>query len=539
MNPLAVGEQETELYVNGRIFTLDPTNEWADAMLVSEGKIQAVGEENQLRQQYTSARVIDLDTKFVMPALHDAHTHMLFSGLRMNFFAQIRPQATATEVIEDLMAFCESPESNLLPGGWIMGARVDPFTFGPNGLDKSLLDEAFPDRPVFLYQNAVHHGFANSAALAAAGVDESVKDPTGGRFVRSPAGKLTGALVEQATWPVLRSCPEFPDAIHDSALSWAVEACHRWGITSVQEASGSWQMLRSLKRLESAQRLDLNVHCHIVWREEAWGMASAESLDRLIERRAEFSSPHISTDCVKFWLDGSPMPPYRTSFSLGSDSEDLLIPAAEVLQAMESFDRQGIRMKIHCAGTGSVRYALDLLAEVRERNGGKETSHEIAHCNAVSAQDIDRFAKLNVIAEFSPTVWSDPAYAANFSEGYRFDAFHRAGAHITVGTDWGVTAEPNLFPGLAGMVNRGTESIDIKSAIRSVTTDGARAVGADHERGSLGPGKRADFIVLDRDLINCPPSEIGGTHVLRTVIEGRTVFEAADTLSGSGVAQNG
>ena len=160
--------------------------------------------------------------------------------------------------------------------------------------------------------------------------------------------------------------------------------------------------------------------------------------------------------------------------------------------------------------------------------------HELGHTNLVTLADMPRFVELGVIAEMSPSVWhiygrllGDPP-----QDAWEFGTLHKHGAMLTVGTDWVVTPTPNLFPALEGMLDRGDESVELPTALRAITLNGAYAVGRETSRGSLEPGKSADFIVLDRNLFDIPVSEISETQVLRTVFEGRTVYHAEKSRHG-------
>jgi predicted amidohydrolase YtcJ len=212
----------------------------------------------------------------------------------------------------------------------------------------------------------------------------------------------------------------------------------------------------------------------------------------------------------------------------GRPDDRLLISIDDLTEALKDFDRQGLSMKIHCAAEGSVRAALDAIARVRQANG-PGPRHEIAHTTFVHPDDVSRFAPLNVGAEMSPAIWHIKLpELAGLDRGYTFATLDRAGAQVTIGSDWIVAETPNLFPPLQGMLDRGKESVSLEVALRMLTIDGVRAVGMADRTGSLEPGKLADFIVLDRNLFEIPIQEVGDTQVLMTIFEGRTVFSQID-----------
>lgn len=516
-------------YVNGRFYTVTAQTPWADALVVEDGRITAVGSEQDIRAAAGhDAHFVDLGGHMVMPGIHDAHIHLLFSGLKFKFEPRLRPGADSRQIVEDLKSCPCSGPRDMEGNEWIVGGEFFPPALGADGVNKEFLDEAFPDKPVFLYDYSIHHGLANSRALELAGVRDDVQDPAGGRFIRqSSTGQLTGEMVEQARWPVMRSIPEYPERTGSEAVAWAASICHKYGITSVQEASANPQALQAFRTLDQNDALKLHVAAHLIWREEGFGGTSSAELDRLIENREAWRSEHVDTGFIKIWLDGAPLPPHMTEAGLNENNEvdtsKILIPEGELFHALLKFDAAGQRVKIHCAGEGAVRIALDAIARVRERNGQSGPSHEIAHAGFISEQDYVRLSRLNVIAEMSPALWHIPEFG--LQDGFRFKTILSHGADMTVGSDWIIMDSPNLFPGLQGMLQHGDQAIDLATAIKAMTISGARAVGRDSEQGTLEPGKSADFIVLDRNLFEVPVNEIGTTKVLRTVFEGETVYE--------------
>lgn len=517
--------------VNGRIYTVDEARPWAQAVLIEDGTLAVVGTDDEVRAAAAPGTdVVDLGGRMVMPGIHDAHTHLLFSGLKFRFEARLTAGGGPQQVVRELSdAACRC--SDLVAEGeqaWIVGGEVFPHGFAEGELDRSFLDAAFPDQPVFLHDWSAHHALVNSKALELAGLDDASVDPPGGRLVRRVGtGELTGELVEQATWPVVAAMTAYRPAIDLDAVRWATSVCHRYGITSVQEASASPRELAALRELDRRGELALHVAAHLVWREEGFGLADTATLDRTIEHRQEFATAHVDPQFVKIWLDGAPLPPHMTQADLDDegrvDGSDILVEHDQLASVVGAFDAAGIAVKIHCAGQGAVRAGLDAFAEVRARRTGEPgPRHEIAHCTFVPDDDHRRFAELGVVAEMSPAVWHIEEYGVQ--DGYRFRSMLDAGATMTVGSDWIVATDPNLFPALQGMLERGDESVTVEEMLETITLGGARVVGRDAERGSIEVGKSADLVVLDRNLLEIDSGQVGGTVVLQTWFEGRRVF---------------
>lgn len=522
------------LFVNGRFYTVESNRPWVEALMVEGGVIAAMGStEEILDSAGEQDTIIDLGGRMVMPGIHDAHIHLLMSGLKFGFECRLSANAQPKQVVDDLCECLKCRSGKL--SSWIIGGEFNPYAFADGELDRRFLDEHFPDQPVYLFDYSIHHAMVNSKALELAGIDASTPDPFGGKIIRRPdSNEPTGELVERARWAVSAVIPPYEPDIYLQALQWSIQMAHRFGITSVQEASASLPELQALKTLDEKDDLGLHVAAHLVWQEVTFsGGLSCAQQEKLIAGRRDFQSRHVDTNFVKCWLDGAPLGPHFTQADIIEggriDSRNILIPEEQLTEALIAFDRQGITLKIHCAGEGAARTALNAVAHTRAVNGPDGPLHEIAHAGFIHPDDRARLASLGVIAEMSPALWHNktPEFAV-LDAGFKFSTMNRLGTHVTVGSDWIITSDPNLFPPLQGMLERGEESVDLPTALRMMTLNGAKAVGREKERGSLAIGKSADFIVLDRNLFEIPTGYVGGTRVLRTVFEGKTVYLSED-----------
>jgi predicted amidohydrolase YtcJ len=513
-------------FMSGEIYT-GRDAKWAQAILVRNGTIVAVGSDKHIKDAASAnCRFQTFGGRMVMPGIHDAHTHLLLSGLKHKFDPRMPDGANTAELTKALLACaCCRPEN-----GWLVGGEVNLNSLISTGFDKSALDAAFPDTPVYLYDYTIHHGVANSKALQIAGVTAETPDPPNGRFVRQPGtSEPNGILIEMANTPVLRAVPARSRQMYKSALRWAVEVSNQFGITSIQEASASRHFLETARELDMDGDLSLHVAAHLVWRDERFGDASSADLDELVQNRKQFASSHVRTDFIKIWLDGMPLPPFPTHSALGEDGSvdesNLIFSEDELFGALQRFDEAGMTVKIHCSAEGAVRTALNAIARVRSANG-RGRRHEIAHAGFVAPDDVKRLLELDVTAEMSPAIWhrKEPEFAP-IDAGFKFATLRNHGAEISIGSDWILPPDPNLFPALQGMLERGAESVDLHYALSCMTLAGSRSVGLDHRIGSIEVGKSADFIVLDRNLFKTPISSIGETNVINTFFEGQMVFD--------------
>ncbi len=525
-------ETADSVFHNGRIYTVDHSKPWAQALAIKGSRLIYVGGDDTVTE-YVGAmtRVIDLQGRMVMPGIHDAHTHLLWAGLQLNYGCQFSPDVS----LDDILATLQGCAAGRSKDEWLVAGLFRFDQFPDNKPHRSHLDKVFPDTPVYLREGTFHHALLNSKALAMAGIDRNTVAPYGGEIPRDEAGDLTGELVETATELAEPYLPVMQAEQNLAALRWAVAVNNQYGITSVQDASAHLPTLQTLAALEAEGALTLRVAAHLIWGSPKFGGMSNSGLEELIEQRKGYASEHVDVDFIKIWVDGSPTPPYFTQSDViaGNDQIEagrLLFPPAVLNDTVVRFDRMGLKVKLHVAGDGAARAALDAIGAARKANPDSKIRHELGHTNLVTPADMPRFVELNTIAEMSPSVWhlygrllGDPP-----RDAWEFRTLHEHGARLTVGTDWVVTPTPNLFPALEGMLDRGDESIDLPVALRAMTLNGAFAAGWEGSSGSLQAGKYANFIVLDRNLFGIPTEDISEVRVLRTVFEGRSVYAADD-----------
>ncbi|MEJ8567001.1 amidohydrolase [Elongatibacter sediminis] len=527
----ALAEPADTVYRNGDIYTVNDAQPWVQALAVSNKRIVFTGSDKAVKRYIgPNTRVVDLKGRMVMPGINDAHLHLLFGGLR-ELGCKI-PSGPFHPVIAEALQSCAA---DLEEGDWLVAGNFFVEQFPDNAPNRRYLDELFPNRPVYLIEMSGHNGLANSKALALAGIDESSTPPEGGAFNRDSNGKLTGELVESAQSLVTDLVPPPTLEKNVAALRKAVEINNRYGVTSVQEAAGTEELLEALKRIEDDGDLSLNVKTHIVWSSERHKKGDLAELREFIDSRARYASPHIDPNGIKMWLDGTPTAPYFTAADLDPETGEpewglILIPPEKLNRYVTEFDAMGLKIKIHASGAGGAHAVLDAYEAARKANPDSAIRHDLGHTNLVAEADMGRMRALNVVADLSPSVWhifgetlGDPPQRA-----WQFRTLSDHGLLLTAGSDWNIAKTPNPFPALQGMLDYGEETIDLISALRVWTRNGAISVGREDDFGTLEPGKLATFIVLDRNLFAIDPSEIGGTIVLQTIFEDALVYEADD-----------
>lgn len=524
----AAGTAE-RIYVNGRIYTANDALPWVEAVAIDKGRFSFVGDSARARQYAGPAtKVIDLQGRMAMPGIHDAHSHMTWGGLNRLYECRLPLGATLESLIDALHECGEG----LADDEWLVAGSVWSEQFPGKRFHRRHLDAAFPDRPVYVVEGSQHHAFLNSRALEAAGIDKNTTSPSGGRLEKDQDGELTGELVENATTLAARFLRIPPLEHHHEALRWASKLFSRYGITSTQESSANLTILQTLRDVDNERALKQRVAAHIIWGSPKFARASDAEMEKLIDRRQAYASQHVRTDFVKMWIDGSPTPPFFTEGSINHETKEvdlqsILIPPKRLNAFVTRLDKQGIKMKLHVAGAGATHVALDAFAVMRKANSESGIVHELGHANLVLPSDFPRMQRLNIAADMSPTIWHlyGPTLGNPPLPAWQFRTMQENGVLMSMGTDWPVTDDPNIFPALAGLLDRGYESLDLDTGLKMMTINGATAMGWQAEQGSVEKGKLADLVVLDRHLFEVANGEVGGTRVLHTLFEGEVVYD--------------
>jgi hypothetical protein len=537
------------VYRNGKIFTVDPARSWAEAVAIDDGHFVAVGRDADVaRYVGPKTRVVDLAGRMVMPGIHDMHQHPVQGGMAALFECTF-PFTTPLDGIVEAVHACAARTPK---GEWIRGGQWAAETLeSPRPPTRAMLDAAAPENPVFLIDSTYHNAWLNSAALARLGIDATTPNPSGGVILRDASGAATGVLFDNAAYGAMKRLPLRTDAQYQEAIRWAVAQGNALGITAMKDALADGHAVKAYAALDRAGKLDLRVATSRPWR-ATWTESDADEAHNL-EHWADDQTPHVRTGFAKIFVDG--IPPTRTAAMLEPYLPDPKHPAgfkgelqhspADLDAALVRLDALGLTVKMHATGDAALRAGLDAIAAARKANGDSGLRHEIAHAELASPSDIPRFVELNAIAELSPILWYPTPLVQVMAEVIGRERANRfwpiktmldAGVLMVYGSDWpSVVPSASPWPGIEAMVTRrdpyGVEpgalapeqAIGLADAIAIFTRNGAVAMRLEKDTGSIEVGKSADLIVLDRNLFEIPPEQIGDTQVLETVFEGRLV----------------
>ena len=539
--------------VNGGVYTVDAERNWVQAVAVRDGQIVVVGS-NESVEAYvvTSTEVIDLRGSMALPGLHDTHTHPLEGGYLMRQ-CDLSEDGSSVNAIVEILRLCVSETES----EWIVGFGLDLALFDSNGPDKSLLDDIAPDRLFFVIAADGHTVLVNSRVLEIAGITSDTPDPPDGVIERrAETGEPSGTMRETAydlvdAFRPRRQLDESVDAMRD-----ALAAMSAVGITSFNDVwvgELEWQVYQAIERSGDLKMRIVNSLID----EGVFEKHVGEEFERVLAARNDYASELINNDSIKIMVDGvlegetaALVEPY-----IGLDHSGTLNHTSDELrQRVARYDAMGLQIHMHTIGDGAVRAGLDAIEYAREANSDNPLSndlrHTLSHLELVHPDDLGRFAELDVSASFTgvwayPTTWITdlnlPVLGQERVERiYPIGSVHRAGAVVVGGSDWiygsldpldsievAITRQnPDDAEGLVGNTD---ESIDLATAIDAYTSTAAWAMHQEDRVGSIEVGKRADIVVLDRNLFEIPKTEINEASVRFTIFDGEIVYRQSAT----------
>ncbi len=535
------------IVVNADIRSMDPLRPRATALAVAGGRILALGDDREIRDLANGrTRRIDAGGRLMLPGFQDTHIHLQDSGT--GFSTSVNLERART--VEDLQRLIRDFAASRPDDPWVRGVGWYSGVFGERNLDRQVLDAAVADRPVYIYASDGHNAAMNSLGCRSVGLVAGTPDPPNGHFVRDAAGAPTGLLYEDAVGWARERLPKRTDDEYAAGVRYGQQLCNRHGITGVLDALVAERHMRVYKRLDEAGELTLRVRATAkVMPEETVDGA----LERLEALRRDYRTPMASVHSAKFFLDG--VLENRSAVMLEDYSDaaggnaPLMFDAGRLRALFIAFDAARFQLHIHVIGDGAARIALDCIAAARQANGPWPSLHQLAHVQVIDPADIPRFHQLGVVANIQP-LWArhEPSVTdvalpmIGASRGrwmYPWRSLIAAGAPYAVSSDWGVSTL-NPFPIMQTAVTRlperapkghpvfePDERITVEDVVRGYTVNAAAAAWRGDETGSLAPGKCADLILLDRDILAVDAFEIAKTQVDLTLLGGNEVHRSA------------
>jgi predicted amidohydrolase YtcJ len=545
------------VFVNGGVYTVDAARSWARAVAVREGRIVAVGaDDDVLETRGSGTEVVDLAGKMLVPGFQDAHVHPVGGGLDM-LQCDLHDLSSQEDYLRAIEAYAAAnPEKEwILGGGWAM----DVFQGGTP--TKDLLDAIVPDRCVYLPNRDGHGVWVNSRALELAGITRDTPDPPDGRIERDVHGEPSGTLHEGAGDLVGKLAPRPTAQELAQGLRQGQQYLHSLGITAWQDAIVDESELFGdllTAYVDAAGRGELTARVvGALWWDRHRG---AEQIDDLVSRRERGRAGRFSATSVKIMQDGicenftaAVLDPYLDGGGQPTGNRGISFIEPELLKShVTALDRLGFQVHFHAIAERAVRESLDAVEAALVANGPGDRRHHLAHLQVVHPDDIPRFRSLGAVANAQP-LWA--AHESQMDDltipflgeprwrwQYPWASLVRAGAMLAMGSDWSVSS-PDPLEELHVAVNRTMprnyphkvdrhevfipdERLDLATALAAFTIGSAYVNHLDTETGSIEVGKYADLAVLDRNLFEHPAEDLADASVEQTFVEGQRVHAA-------------
>ncbi|MDQ2683494.1 MAG: amidohydrolase [Chloroflexota bacterium] len=523
--------------VNGHVMTMDPLNPVVSAVTIRAGRVVHVGSDTDARAAAgPRADIIDLAGRTATPGLNDAHNHPMLVGYALAD-VDISPEAVGS--IAGLQVAIQARARVTGDGGWVVGRGYDQARMTeqrhPTRHD---LDEVVPDKPVFLFRACHHIAAVNSLALKIAGVTADTRDPEGGSIDRDEHGEPTGVLRETAMELVRPFMPAPTEDQIAHAIRLAGHAFLRTGVTSVGEAA-----IRKPIEMTAYQRLRQNDELPV----RTYMMLLIDEMQPALESlgiRTGFGDEWLRIGPAKIFLDGSlggRTARMRAPYKGEAENVGLWMqPPDEMKAKIIRAHQLGFQVTVHAIGDAAIDLILDAYEEAQATYPRSGTRHRIEHCSIVDMPTIERIKRLGAvpIPGTSFLYYFTSAYLQNIGEpllrySIAMRTFEEHGIVAAASTDAPIVPV-SATVGLGMMMSRtdinGTviwpeEAVDLTSAIRAYTLNGAYASFEERQKGSLEYGKLGDVAVFETDLRTVAPTDIKDVRVDYTVSEGRVAYE--------------
>jgi len=525
--------------VNGRVYTVDDSHPRASAFAVRNGRIVFVGSDREARYLAgPRTRIVDAGGRTVIPGMVDAHAHLLGLGTSLRN-VQLAGSKTYDEVIAKVVERAKTAK----PGEWILGRGWDQNLWPDKKFPThEALTRAVPDHPVVLTRIDGHAVLANEMALKAARVTAATRDPEGGRIERASDNSPAGVFVDNAMSLVRRAIPDETRAQTRDEILAAIAEANKWGLIGIHDAGASERTIDIYEQLAREGRYNLRNYV----------MVSGDSADVrhyfAVGPRSALYDGRIWVRSIKLYADGALGS--RGAALLAPYSDDhgnsglLVTPPAEIQRIATAALRRGFQVGVHAIGDRGNRVVLDAYDAALKAVPTSDHRFRVEHAQVISLQDIPRFALMGVIPSMqashqtSDMRWAETRVGPERIKGaYAWRSLLNTGVVIPNGSDFPVE-EVNPLISFHSAVSRQDASgwppggwypdqrMTREEALRAMTIWAAYAGFQEKTMGSITPGKYADFVILDQDIMTVPAENILKTKVISTWIGGKSVYDA-------------
>ena len=514
---------------NAVVYTVDSNFTTANAFVVNNGKIISVGNSDTIEKKYSAKEVVDAGGKAVYPGFIDAHSHFYSYGISLQE-AHLENTKSWQEVVDSVSAFARRN-----PDGWITGHGWDQNKWTVKQFpDKAKLDSLFPVRPVILSRIDGHAIMVNQAALNIAGIKPG-QTISGGK-IETVNGKLTGLLVDNAEGLVRRKIPLPGDALADSAFLDAQRNCFAAGLTTVEDCGLPYTMINTIEQLQHRGSLKMRMYVMLSDNPEDFAY---------IFKRGVYKSPRLNVRAFKVYADGALGSRGACLLQPYSDQKNwrgfLLSDQKHFLEVAQKLSAKGFQMCTHAIGDSANRVILKIYASVLK--GKNDRRWRIEHAQVLAPEDIRYFGDYSIIPSVQPTHATSDMYWAGSRLGkdriktaYAYKQLLQQNGWLPLGTDFPVENINPMYTFYAAVERKDLKgfpaggfqpenALTREQALRGMTIWAAKAQFEEHEKGSIEPGKFADFVILDNDIMKTDGANLPNVKVLKTYVNGEKVYE--------------
>jgi len=534
---------------NGRFYTLDTSQTWADSVAIDDGRIAYVGDAvglqdfiNDETEQY------DLMGRLVLPGLVDSHTHPGLVAQSVDYVDLPWTPDTKQDMFDVLVAYAtEHPDKEFIVGG-----RWPSALFGEQGPNRHELDAVIPDRPVILTDTSGHALWLNSKALEALGIDRNTPDPIPGLsyLYRDADGEPTGWVKESGIDAQLKAAG-IGEQISADSLAGFLDYLVSQGVTLVFDAGNGDKGYRAAAQLEAERRMPLRYEGSYRIDDDSQIDGAVQELKRL---RSTYGGERVKFNTIKIMLDG--VSEIRTSAVLeqflGEENNlgKTLFKTLRLRDFILELHEEAIDLHLHTVGDRAVRTALDAVEAAHVKFGGApDVRITLCHLEVIDDADFDRFNELNIFSNFSPQWHGGHIQGAQLTLGQeRYDRMFRVqplldrnvtvtfSSDITNAGKWKTGRASPFFGMQVGHTRKEpefganstvrppeNERLSIENMIRGYTINGATQLGMEDDLGSIEVGKSADLVVLDRNIFETLPTQIRFARPTVVLMEGTVI----------------
>ena len=532
------------ILTNGKIYTLNDEQPWAESIVVNDGVIEWVGSNEQAQEYlHMETRLIDLQGKLVLPGFVDVHMHPLEAFESPQPICILEEGGGINRHLKQLKGCIENQKNENWFLGW--GYWIDEI-IDSSTMPKLLLDELVNDKPAVIFSLSSHSNWVNSATLDLMGWGAQTPNPTGGVIIKDEqTGEPTGIVLDNAADMINEHIYEPNDKALGSSYLGLIEAMDKiasYGITSIADARTFWTLKHHeiWQRVERAGKLKARTVLHL-WAYPHLPDSQLETLSSLYQNDKDSL---LKITGIKAYADGlignttaALKKPYDVDYGILKGNRGLnYFDEQRLAKFITELEPEGFTFMIHTIGDRAVHESLNAIESAIRSNGlDIDRRHRLTHIDLIDDEDLTRFNELGVIADFQlASFWTHPIeyypYARPFIKDrvenvYRIKNVFDTGAKVTLSSDFDVSSMNPIY-GIQNSLIRGEQSLpSLHEAIKAYTLNAAYALGLDEITGSIEAGKYADLIVFDKNIFEMPENKISTARVLLTLLEGTTTYK--------------